>query len=115
MEFLARMFGEPKEESGTVAQLAILAERRALAPQPGALRAGHAEGGRGVPLDRRGAQRDQGAGCSGPSRRLEPATRLGTESGGGSYLLVAADEDMSTPWAAARRMHEVLGGSARLS
>ncbi|OXM65898.1 alpha/beta fold hydrolase [Amycolatopsis vastitatis] len=108
LEFLGRMFGEPKEESGTVAQLAILAGDASWPRSPALyerdMRAGAAEfPWTGAALD--GIK----APAFWPVAPAEPATELGAGSGGGRYLLVAADEDMSTPWAAARRMHEVLG------
>jgi pimeloyl-ACP methyl ester carboxylesterase len=108
VQFLARMFGEPKEESGTVAQLAILAGDASWPRSPARYEQDMREAAAAFPWT--------GAALHGikapafwPVPPAEPATRLGTKAGGGTYLLVAADEDMSTPWVAARRMHEVLG------
>ncbi|MEW9552895.1 alpha/beta fold hydrolase [Nonomuraea sp. NPDC050783] len=108
LDFLTRMFGEPKEESGTVAQLAILAGDAAWPRSPALYERDMLAAAEKYPWT--------GAALSGikapafwPVAPAEPATPLGTGAGGGDYLLVAADEDMSTPWAAARRMHEVLG------
>jgi pimeloyl-ACP methyl ester carboxylesterase len=113
LTFLATTFGQPKEESGTVAQLAILAGDVEWPRDPDLyereMRAAH----RAYPWT--------GAALCGikapafwPVAPSEPPTRLGGPDAGGAYLLVAADEDMSTPLAAARRMQEVLGQRARL-
>ncbi|MEV0147117.1 MULTISPECIES: alpha/beta fold hydrolase [unclassified Nonomuraea] len=108
VDFLTRMFGQPKEESGTVAQLAILAGDASWPRSPALYEQDMLKAAEEFPWT--------GAALNGikapafwPVPPSEPATRLGTEAGGGRYLLVAADEDMSTPWVAARRMHEVLG------
>ncbi|MGX2993263.1 alpha/beta fold hydrolase [Streptomyces sp. JNUCC 64] len=111
--FLAAMFGEPKEESGTVAQMAVLA------------------GDWAWPRNLDGYQRDMeraarahpftGAALAGvkatsfwPVPPAEPVTRLGADNPARSVLLVQAAEDMSTPLAAALRMRETLGPRSRL-
>ncbi|WP_175410939.1 alpha/beta fold hydrolase [Streptomyces sp. TRM64462] len=113
MGFLGQMFGQPKEESGTVAQLAILAGDWAWP--------------RNVDLYERDMERAArahpftGAAMAGikatafwPVPPSEPVTRLGPDNPADSVLLVQGADDMSTPLAAARRMREVLGDTARL-
>jgi pimeloyl-ACP methyl ester carboxylesterase len=113
LTFVGAMFGEPKEESGTVAQLAILA------------------GDRAWPRDLDRYEREAvaaalthpftGAAMCGvkapafwPVLPSEPATELGPDNAAESILMVAAAQDVSTPLAAAQRMHEVLAHNSRL-
>lgn len=113
LAFLAPMFGQPKEESGTVAQLAILAGDWAWP--------------RNLDIYHRDMVRDGerhpfcGAALSGvkatafwPVPPSEPVTPIGPDNRAESILLVQSAEDMSTPLAAARRMHEVLAHNSRL-
>ncbi|GGM24269.1 MULTISPECIES: alpha/beta fold hydrolase [Micromonospora] len=113
MAYLAPMFGQPKEETGTIAQLAILA------------------GDWAWPRDPEYYERDMrlhaekwpfaGAAMAGvkapafwPVLPREPVTALGAGNRAESMLLVAADQDMSTPLAAGRRMREVFAHNSRL-
>ncbi|MEV4433871.1 alpha/beta fold hydrolase [Streptomyces sp. NPDC049585] len=113
MAFLAGMFGQPKEESGTVAQLAILAGDRAWPRRLGPYERDMARAARAYPFT--------GAALSGikapafwPVPPAEPVTALGAGNRAPGILLVQAAEDMSTPHAAAVRMHEVLRHNSRL-
>jgi len=113
LKFLAKMFGQPKEESGTAAQLAILAGDwawpRSLDFYEREMRQAHER----YPWT--------GASLCGikatafwPVPPSEPATQIGAGRGAESILLVNAADDMTTPHAAAVRMHEVLAHNSRL-
>ncbi|MEU1780104.1 alpha/beta fold hydrolase [Streptomyces abikoensis] len=113
LTFLATMFGQPKEESGTVAQLAILAGDWSWPRRLGPYERDMARAAREYPFT--------GAALSGikatafwPVPPSEPVTRLGAGNRARSVLLVQSAEDMSTPHAAAVRMHEVLRHNSRL-
>ncbi|MBP2401168.1 alpha/beta fold hydrolase [Streptomyces syringium] len=113
LAFLAGMFGQPKEESGTVAQLAILAGDWAWPRRLGPYERDMNQAARRYPFT--------GAALSGikatafwPVPPSEPVTPLGPGNRAGSILLVQSAEDMSTPHAAAVRMREVLRHNSRL-
>ncbi len=113
LSFLAGMFGQPKEESGTVAQLAILAGDWAWPRRLGPYERDMERAAREHPFT--------GAALSGikatafwPVPPSEPVTPLGAGNRAESVLLVQAAQDMSTPHAAAVRMREVLRHNARL-
>lgn len=111
-QFLSPMFSPPVS-NGVVAQLAVLS--------------GDWRWPRDLKLYRREMQSYQerypfaGAALAGvkapafwPIPPREPVTRLGADNPAPSILLVQSEYDMSTPHAAAMRMHEVLHGNSRL-
>ncbi|MEU0687775.1 alpha/beta fold hydrolase [Streptomyces uncialis] len=113
MGFLASMFGQPKEESGTVAQMAVLAGDWAWPRNVDVYRRDMERAARSHPFT--------GAAMAGikatafwPVPPSEPVTALGEGNAAESVLLVQSAEDMSTPHAAAVRMGEVLRHNSRL-
>ncbi|MBW4721442.1 alpha/beta fold hydrolase [Saccharothrix obliqua] len=113
LEYMAPMFAQPKEESGTVAQLAILAGDWSWPRDPDLYERDMRAHGERWPFAGR-AMAGIKATAFWPVQPVEPPTPLDTGAPAPGMLLVAADQDMSTPHAAGVRMREVFAREARL-
>jgi pimeloyl-ACP methyl ester carboxylesterase len=110
--FLGQMFAPP-ESSGVVAQLSVLSGDWAWPRDPGFYRREMQSYKERYPFS--------GATLAGikapafwPIQPREPVTRLGSDNPARSVLIVQSEHDMSTPYPAAVRMHEVLHHNSRL-